>query len=258
MQFTKQELTAFLNEKHDQYNRPAFIQDDPIYIPHQFSQPENREIAGFLTASIAWGQRPVIIKNARRLMDMMGYNPYEFLMTATDKLFLKVSEKFVHRTFNGIDLHFFLTSLRNIYIKHGGLKNVFEQGWRNGHNVANALVHFREVFFTTNYPPRTQKHVSDISKGASAKRLNMFLRWMVRDDDRGVDFGLWQQIPMKDLYLPLDVHTGTVARKLGLLHRKQSDWKAVVEVTENLRKMDPEDPVKYDFALFGMGMYENF
>lgn len=258
MQLTKQELTSFLDEKHDQYNRPAFIQDDPIYIPHQFTNPENIEIAGFLTASIAWGQRPVIIKNARRLMDMMDYHPYEFLMTATDKLFLKVSEKFVHRTFNGIDLHFFLTSLRNIYSAHGGLKNVFEQGWRNGNNVANALVYFREVFFAIDYPHRTQKHVSDILKGASAKRLNMFLRWMVRDDDRGVDFGLWQQIPMKDLYLPLDVHTGNVARKLGLLQRKQNDWKAVLEVTEKLRKIDPDDPVKYDFALFGLGMYEKF
>ncbi|NBC84529.1 MAG: TIGR02757 family protein [Bacteroidetes bacterium] len=255
---TRKELTDFLNQKHDQYNRPQFIADDPIIIPHQFSQDENREIAGFLTASLSWGQRAVIIKNALKMMQLMDNNPYEFLQSASEKILMKRSEGFVHRTFNGIDLHFFLSSLQNIYKHHGGLRHVFQEGYKATHSIDNALIHFRQVFFSIDYPSRTQKHVSDIMKGASAKRLNMFLRWMARHDNRGVDFGLWNEIPTKSLYLPLDVHTGNVARKLGLLKRKQNDWKAVAEVTETLRQIDPHDPVKYDFALFGLGMYENF
>lgn len=249
------ELKELLDEKAAQYNQPAFIATDPIQIPKQFSQKENIEIAGFLAATIAWGQRPTIIKNAFRLMKMMEHSPYEFLLSTNEKDWDDFLH-FKHRTFNGIDCIFFLRALKNIYQKHGGLENVFTHGYKLDNSIATALIYFREVFFEVRYECRSQKHVSNILKGASAKRLNMFLRWMVRKDQGGVDFGLWKNISPASLLLPLDVHTGKQARGLELLTRKQNDWKAVLEVTQNLRLFDPNDPVKYDFALFGMGAFE--
>jgi uncharacterized protein (TIGR02757 family) len=250
------DIKKFLDEKVDKYNRPAFIETDPIQVPKQFSQKENIEIAAFLTATISWGNRPAILKNASRLMNLMDNNPLEFILQASDKE-LNNLNSFVHRTFNGQDCGYFIYSLRNIYTNHGGLQQVFESGFRISHSVESALKHFHQIFFEIP-GERTRKHIANVERGASAKRLNMFLRWLVRDDNCGVDFGLWKGIPASALMLPLDVHTGNVARKLGMLQRKQNDWKAVEEVTKTLRKFDPEDPVKYDFALFGLGIFEKF
>jgi uncharacterized protein (TIGR02757 family) len=250
------EIKEFMDEKAEKFNRLVFIETDPIQIPKLFSQKENIEIAAFLTATISWGSRPVIIKNALRLMQLMDNRPYEFITQNSEKK-LEHLESFVHRTFNGQDCIYFIRSLKNIYQKHGGLQQVFESGFQKENSVQSALNYFYKVFFELP-GERTRKHISNVERGAAAKRLNMFLRWLVRNDDCGVDFGLWKGIPASQLMLPLDVHTGNVARKLGLLQRKQKDWKAVEEVTEVLRKFDPQDPVKYDFALFGLGIFEKF
>lgn len=272
------ELKEFLEEKYDQYNRIDFIDSDPISIPHQFTKKEDIEISGFLAATIAWGQRVTIINNANKLMKLMNNSPFDFIMNAKEKDFKPFAD-FKHRTFNDIDIIFFIKSLQNIYRKHGGLQNVFEihpmhqtlTEW----NVQNAITNFRNIFFSIPYPERTTKHVSNPSENSSAKRLCMYLRWMVRNDKRGVDFGLWanSSSSMEDskgvigknnfinsakLMCPLDVHSGNVARKLGLLNRTQNDWKAVEELTSQLKKLDPKDPVKYDFALFGLGVFEKF
>jgi len=249
-------LKEFLDEKTSLYNRPAFIETDPIQVPKQFSQKENIEIAAFFTATISWGSRPAIIKNARQLMHLMGNRPYEFITQNSEKD-LKRLDSFVHRTFNGRDCIYFIRSLKNIYQNHGGLRQVFESGFQLENSVKSALAHFYQVFFEIP-GERTRKHVANVNGGASAKRLNMLLRWLVRDDNCGVDFGLWKGIPASQLMLPLDVHTGNVARKLGILQRKQNDWKAVEEITATLRKFDAEDPIKYDFALFGLGIFEKF
>ena len=248
-------IRQLLEEKYLKYNTKDFIESDPIYIPHQFSQKENIEIAGFLTATIAWGQRSTIVKNARKLMLMMDNEPYDFIREASESEITGISS-FVHRTFSGTDLQFFIRALRHIDLRYGGLHKLFAGTYRNSGDLMTGLIEFRKAFFEIPHPVRTEKHVADISKGASAKRINMFLRWMVRRDDSGVDFGLWDDIPSSALYIPLDVHSGKVARDLGLLSRRQSDWKAVEELTDNLRKFDPSDPVKYDFALFGMGIFE--
>jgi uncharacterized protein (TIGR02757 family) len=250
------EIKEFLDEKVEKYNRPSFIETDPIQVPKQFSQKKNIEIAAFLTATISWGNRPAIIKNALRLMNLMNNNPLEFILQASEKEINHLNT-FVHRTFNGQDCIYFFHSLKNIYTNYGGLQQVFESGFRKNNSVESALKHFHQVFFELP-GERTRKHIANVERGASAKRLNMFLRWLVRDDNCGVDFGLWKGIPASELMLPLDVHTGNVARKLGILQRKQSDWKAVEEVTETLRKFDRNDPVKYDFALFGLGIFEKF
>lgn len=250
-------LKEFLDEKYDLYNRPEFIVSDPIQIPHLFTRRQDIEIAGFLTATIAWGQRKSIITNAHKLMGIMGNNPYDFVMEADDHHLAKLRH-FVHRTFQGEDCYFFIQALRHIYSACGGMENVFTSGYASTGEMEASIRHFRDVFFEIGCLPRTYKHVPDISKSASAKRLNMFLRWMVRNDNRGVDFGLWKSIPASALYLPLDLHTGNVTRKLGLLTRKQNDWQAVTEVTLRLREFDAQDPVKYDFALFGLGIFEKF
>jgi uncharacterized protein (TIGR02757 family) len=254
---TSENIQSFLDQKFQSFNHPVFIETDPIQVPALFTTKENIEIAGFLAAMLAWGQRPTIIRNALKLVTLMDNNPIEFLLnTPEDELDGFVD--FKHRTFNGIDCLFFLKSLRNIYLNHGGLESVFTQGFQTDGSIFGALVYFRNVFFELGHEHRTEKHVSDVEKGAAAKRLNMFLRWMVRSDKAGVDFGLWKQIPSSALMLPLDVHTGNVARKLGLLTRTQNDWKAVEEITQKLREFDPEDPIKYDFALFGLGVFEGF
>lgn len=251
------ELKLFLDEKSQQYNQPFFITTDPIQIPKLFSEKENIEIAAFLAATLAWGQRPVIIRNARKLLSLMNDDPIQFLLNAGDDDW-RLFEAFKHRTFNGEDCLVFLKSLRNIYASHGGLEQVFSAGYRQSGSIFGALVYFRKIFFEPSHGQRSEKHVSDVEKGASAKRLNMFLRWMVRSDHCGVDFGLWKQIPASSLMLPLDLHTGNVARKLGLLTRKHNDWNAVEEVTERLREFDANDPIRYDFALFGLGAFEAF
>lgn len=257
---TKSELRDFLNEKYDQYNRFNFIETDPISIPHQFTQKEDIEIAGFLAATIAWGQRVTIINNANKMMKLMGNSPFDFVMSAKQKDFARF-DSFVHRTFNGVDAVFFMKSLQNIYKNHNGLEGAFAPTLSNPipEQALQAISKFRNLFFSIDYPSRTKKHVSNPEENSSAKRLCMYLRWMVRNDKRGVDFGIWKDaLPVSALMCPLDVHSGNVARKLGVLKRTQNDWKAVEELTGNLRKLDAKDPVKYDFALFGLGAFEKF
>ena len=253
----KKWLKEFLDEKFLKYNSVEFVSTDPVQVPHFFSEPNDIEISAFLTATISWGQRKTIIRNARHLMHLMGNQPYEFVKTA-GKDELELLQNFKHRTFNGIDIGYFIHSLKNIYVKYGGLKNVFENSYQSTGNLKETLIRFRKIFTGLTIPARTQKHISDVEKNASAKRLNLFIRWMVRNDNRGVDFGIWKGIPSSALCIPLDIHTGNVARSLGLLKRKQNDWKAVEELTGELRKFDPDDPIKYDYALFGLGIFENF
>lgn len=250
-------IHSFLEEKYLLYNRSAFVETDPIQIPALFTTKENMEIAGFLAATLAWGQRPTIIRNALKLVKFMDNNPIEFLLNSEEENWEKISG-FKHRTFNSMDCLYFFKSLKNIYLNHGGLEKVFTKGFQENQTIFHALAYFRKIFFELEHPHRTEKHVSNVLKGASAKRLNMFLRWMVRSDQQGVDFGLWKQIPSSALMLPLDIHTGNVARKLGLLSRSQNDWKAVEEITAKLREFDGQDPIKYDFALFGLGVFEQF
>lgn len=250
-------IKDFLNEKAEKYNHPNFIETDPIQIPHQFSDVSDIEISAFFASTIAWGQRVTIIKNMQKLIALMDNAPYDFIINSTEKD-LERFNYFKHRTYNGIDCKFFIKSVKNIYINHDGLGSLFQKIYGKEGDIYRTLIRFREVFFEIPFPERTQKHVSNVLKGSSAKRLNMFLRWMVRKDNAGVDFGIWNKISMSDLYLPLDVHTGNVGRKLGLLQRKQNDWKSVNEITQILRKFDPVDPIKYDFALFGLGVFEKF
>lgn len=253
---TKSELKDFLDEKVLLYNNPKFIESDPIQIPHQFTQKEDIEIAAFLTATIAWGNRKMIINNAQRMMDLMGNSPYDFVMNHEEN-HLENLETFVHRTFNGIDFKTFVIALQQLYQNHSGLEHFFTQH-QESNSMQNAIAAFKKQFFTVPHLPRTTKHVSDPTQGSAAKRINMYLRWMVRKDNNGVDFGLWQNIPTSVLSCPLDVHSGNVARKLGLLTRKQNDGKALAELDASLRNLDPKDPVKYDFALFGLGVFEGF
>lgn len=250
------DLKDFLNEKVDQYNNPDFIASDPISIPHKFELKEDVEISGFLTATIAWGRRNMIIKNANRMMDMMGNSPYDFVMEASQNRINQIDGS-IHRTFNAIDFKFFIGALRNIYCNHGGIEQVFKD-YITDASTQPAIHKFKEIFFSIDHPTRTTKHVSDPKKGSAAKRINMYLRWMVRNDNRGVDFGLWKSISPSVLSCPLDVHSGSVGRKLGLLSRKQNDAKALKELDVSLRLLDPDDPVKYDFALFGIGIFEGF
>ena len=251
------DVKTFLDKKVEQYNNPSFIGTDPVQIPHQFTRDEDIEIAAFLTATIAWGRRSYIIKSGYEMMKRMNENPYHFLMNSGGKDYSTFID-YKYRTFNGIDMIFYLTSLKNIYQNMGGLRGLFRDLFDTSKNLAEGIIDARKKFFEVPYPDRTGKHFPDISKGASAKRINLFLKWMIRKDNRGVDFGIWNDIPASELYIPLDVHTGNVARKLGLLERKQNDWKAVEELTAVLRKFDPEDPVKYDYALFGLGVFEGF
>lgn len=250
-------LKMFLDEMVDRYNHPAFIDSDPVQIPHRFTRDEDIEISAFLTATIAWGNRKAIIKSSSDLMRRMKNEPYHYITTAEPEDFNDFLD-FKHRTFNGMDLLFYLNSLKNIYENLGGLRGIFAAIGKRKSGVKAGIMGAREKFFCIPSPRRTGKHFPDISKGASAKRINLFLKWMVRKDNRGVDFGIWDHLDPADLYIPLDVHTGNVARKLGLLKRKQNDWKAVEELTAVLREMDPEDPVKYDYALFGLGAFEGF
>lgn len=248
-------IKQWLDQRVDWYNVPAFIETDPIQVPHRFHRKEDVEVAAFFTASIAWGNRTMIIKNATRLMELMNFQPFSFLMDATLKDWDRLSH-FRHRTFGGADCLWFAQALRNIYLRHDGLEQVFTSGFLNEGSVYSALRNLREHFLLTPSLPSSLRHISDVCRGSAAKRLNLFLMWMVRQDGRGVHFGLWKGIPMSKLMIPLDVHLGRVSRRLGLLSRRQDDWKAVVELTENLREFDANDPVRYDFALFGSGVFE--
>jgi uncharacterized protein (TIGR02757 family) len=250
------EIKGFLDSKVDEYNNVRFIESDPIQIPHRFSLKEDIEISGFLTSAIAWGNRKMIIRNAEKMMDLMGNSPYDFIMEHREH-HLESLEGFVHRTFNATDLRFFILSLKNIYQNHQGLESVFAQNATKD-SLQTSIHQFKKIFFEIGHPPRTQKHISDPLKGSAAKRINMYLRWMVRNDDKGVDFGIWKSISPALLSCPLDVHSGNVARKLGLIQRKQNDAIALSELDTSLRKMNPSDPVKYDFALFGLGVFEKF
>jgi uncharacterized protein (TIGR02757 family) len=250
------DIKGFLDEKYQQYASPKFIESDPIQIPRSFSKKEDIEIAAFLTATISWGQRPQIIKSAGWLMREMGESPYQFICDANSND-IEALSTFYYRTFNGIDCIGFLKSLKQIYML-GGLERIFSKGYTETNSIKGSINYFRDIFIKDQFPSRTKKHISSPMAGSAAKRLNMFLRWMVRPAKEGVDFGLWKGIPQSALMLPLDLHSGRVARKLGLLSRQQSDWRAVEMVTHNLSIFDPNDPVKYDYALFGLGVFEKF
>ena len=251
------EIKAFLEEKYLQYNNPSFIECDPISIPHGFPESRDREISGFLTASIAWGRRDLILRSSRLLLELMDNSPYEFIMSANENELLRFT-RFVHRTFNGTDCIYFIRGLRHIYSNFGSMEDVLLHGMKGSGSVKDGLAYLRSIFFSLPHAIRNEKHFADVTGGAAGKRLNMFLRWMVRKDNFGVDFGIWEKVDPARLYIPLDLHSGNTARRLGLLTRKMNDWKAVEELTEILREFDPSDPVKYDFALFGLGVNEKF
>lgn len=251
-------LKDFLEEKYRLYDNTRFIESDPVRIPHQFSKKQDIEIAGFLAATLAWGNRKSIITNAQRLVTWMDLAPHDFILHARAGD-LKPFRKFAHRTFNGTDCVYFLTALKHLYGKYSSLEEVFTgETDLSAMDIKQGILQFRKAFFEIRHPARTGKHVSDPSKKSSAKRLCMYLRWMVRRDRAGVDFGIWKKISPACLCLPLDVHTGNVSRALGILKRKQNDWQAVEEVTRVLKTFDPADPVKYDFALFGLGVFEKY
>lgn len=249
------DIKKLLDEKYLEYCKSEFfIQTDPIQIPKLFEEKEDIEISGFLAASLAWGQRPVIIKKCRELMQLLDYAPADFIRNATEGDFDRF-RTFKHRTFNSYDCCYFLRSLANIYRNHGGLENVFTTGYAVRQDMAEALRRWHTIFTELPAENRVLRHIADIDKGSAAKRVNMYLRWMVRKDESGIDFGLWKGIPASALLIPLDLHTGNVSRQLGLLARNQNNAKAVEELTARLREFDPADPVRYDFALFGLGAF---
>ena len=247
-------LYHFLEEKVEQYNCTSFIEEDPISIPHRFGKKQDIEIAGFFAATLAWGQRKTIINKCSELMHLMDDSPYQYICDHTSHD-LKRLTNFKHRTYNSTDLLYFVHYLNQHYQKHTSLEAAFT----NGNNTKERLENFHRKFFDSQYAPsRTQKHVATPNRNSACKRINMFLRWMVRQDDKGVDFGLWQKLSPADLMCPLDVHVGRSARKLSLLKRKQDDWTATDELTASLRAYSLQDPVRYDFALFGLGVVEKY
>ncbi|TLX76025.1 TIGR02757 family protein [Labilibacter sediminis] len=250
-----EEIKSFLDEKVLAYNAPNFIASDPISLPKQFTRKEDIEIAGFIAATISWGQRTAIIKSGNKILSWLNHQPYEFILNGDID---EIPDGAVYRTFNGTDLKYFILALRNIYHNYGGLETVFTEGYQPNKCIKEAIIHFRDVFTSFQDAGRTGKHLANVGKGSSAKRINMYLRWMVRQDKMGVDFGIWRDINCSDLMLPLDVHTSNVGRKLGLIKRKQNDWKAVEEISLKLKEFCPEDPIKYDYALFGLGVFEKF
>jgi uncharacterized protein (TIGR02757 family) len=255
MPLTHRELGEFLEEKYRQYDQASFIESDPVSIPHLFSKKEDIEIAAFIAAILSWGSRKSIIGAARKLMLLMDDDPHDFLVHASEAEMERFG-KFYYRTFNATDCLFFLEALGNLYRHHGGLEGAFGRLSQAG--ARETIGRFRETFLLVPHASRSEKHLPDPRKGSPAKRINLFLRWMIRWDQKGVDFGIWKNFRPADLVCPLDIHSGRVARKLGLLTRKENDWKAAVELTEILRGFDPSDPVKYDFALFGLGIFEKF
>lgn len=253
----KQELYELLEAKADEFNRPAFIEDDPISIPHAYRKKQDIEISGLLAAILAWGQRKTIINKCREFFALMDNAPYDFVLHHQEQD-LKPFEDFRHRTFNSTDALYFIAFLHHFYQQHPSLESAFSQGLSSTDaDVEGALVYFHHTFFSLpDFPGRTRKHIATPERKSACKRLNMYLRWMVRQDRQGVDFGLWQNISPQQLICPCDLHVDRVARRLGLIRRKQTDWRTAVELTENLRVFDPHDPVRYDFALFGLGIEE--
>jgi len=251
-------LKVYLDSCVERFNQADFIKNDPISIPHQFSLPQDIEIMGFWVAMLAWGQRKTIINKSLELIDLMKGKPYEFIVNHHERE-RKAFLKFKHRTFQTTDTLYFLEFLQQYYRNNESLEDAFSRHLRPDDNsTKKAISGFHKLFFSLpNAPARTRKHIATPDRNSSCKRLNMFLRWMVRRDDNGVDFGLWRKIKPSQLMIPLDVHVERVGRQLNLLNRKQRDWKAVEELTKNLRAFDPEDPVKYDFALFGLGVLES-
>ena len=255
--FDKNQIKEFLEEKYKLYATPKFTNDDPIQIPHRYSRKEDIEIAGLLTATISWGTRKMIIGNMDRLLQKIGDSPYEFVVNYS-KNDNHLLEGFVHRTFNGLDCIGYVKVLKEIYTQKNGLQELFTNGYNKDKSIKSAIKQFRTTFVEYDASNHTLKHVPNAAKGSACKRINMFLRWMIRPSREGVDFGLWNGIPTSALMMPLDTHSGRVARALGLLTRKQDDWKAVEELTGLLREFDRNDPVKYDYALFGLGVNEKF
>lgn len=253
---TFSELKDFLNEKADFYNAPEFIENDPVQIPHRFVLKQDIEITGFLTATISWGTRKSIINDAEKMLGFMEYTPYDFIRNVSHKELESLENRSIHRTFTGEDFREFILNLKRIYKENQSLENLFSiQG--DEANFYHSIERFRQNFIgDANH--RSHKHVSSTYKNSSAKRLMMFLRWMVRKDRKGVDFGIWENIDEKNLSIPLDVHTGNISRKLNLIQRKQNDWKTVEELDLVIRKFDAADPAKYDFALFGLGVSGDF
>ena len=244
-----QQTIDLLEFYHDKYNQQAFIEQDPISVPHQFIQKQDIEIAGLFSAIISWGQRATIVKNARLLMQLMDDSPYDFVLHHRVKD-LKRFQNFVHRTFNPTDLLYLIAALKNYYTKETSLEKIF-----TGKTIEQGLVDFHDQLFSLEYAPeRTRKHIATPQRKSTCKRLNMYLRWMVRKDTHGVDFGIWKNVPSSELLCPLDVHVENYARQLKLISRKQRDWLTVIELTANLRSIDSEDPVRFDYALFGMGI----
>lgn len=253
------ELKTFLDEKYDLYNRLDFIAADPICIPHLFKKKQDIEIAGFFAAILAWGQRKTIINKCKELMQMMGNQPHDFVLYHSDED-LKSLMKFKHRTFNDLDTLYFIHFFKQFYQKHDSLESAFLLGQPSESDfMKNSLTAFHHFFFDAAIAPqRTKKHIATPERKSACKRINMYLRWMIRRDDRGVDFGIWQEIKPADLICPCDLHVDRVARELGLIKRKQTDWQTAEELTHGLRLLDPKDPVKYDFALFGLGIMEGY
>lgn len=247
------DVKVLLDLKYEQFNKPDFIKDDPVSIPHRFKKKQDIEISGLFAATLAWGQRKTIITNCTRLMEWMDNAPHDFVLNHDDDD-LKKFKDFKHRTFNPVDLLYFMKFLKWYYSRNVSLEDAFL-----GSTVEEGLVNFHDLFFSLpDFPKRTIKHVSTPARKSACKRINMYLRWMVRNDDKGVDFGIWEKMKPSQLICPCDVHVDRVARKLKLIKRKQVDWQTALELTVNLRKLDPDDPVKYDFALFGLGVSEKF
>lgn len=253
------DIKSFLDQKVSAYNQQSFIELDPISIPHMFSKKQNIEIAGFFAATLAWGQRKTIINKCLELMLMMDNEPHDFMLHHCESD-LKPFLGFKHRTFNDLDTLYFIEFFSWYYKEHESLEDAFSIGWTPEVDiVGNCLANFHDYFFQLPHAPyRTRKHVATPKRNSACKRLNMFLRWMVREDVQGVDFGIWKAIKPYQLVCPCDLHVDRVARKLGLITRKQTDWQTALELTGRLREFDPQDPVKYDFALFGLGVEEKF
>jgi uncharacterized protein (TIGR02757 family) len=253
------ELKIFLNKKVEQYNQPFFIANDPISIPHQFTLKQDIEIAGFFTAILAWGNRKSIINSCNKLMQLMNNQPYQFCLHHSKKDLQKLLN-FKHRTFNTTDLLYCIEFFKQHYSKHNSLEIAFTKGMnKKDETIENGLISFHNYFFSLqDYPERTRKHIATPQKKSACKRLNMYLRWMVRNNKTDVDFGLWKNIKPSQLIIPIDVHVSRVAKKLSILNRTQNDWQAATELTSYLKTLDANDPVKYDFALFGLGVMEKF
>lgn len=253
------EIKDFLEQKLNNYNQPDFIAFDPISIPHRFTKKQDIEIAGFFAAILAWGQRKTIINKCLELMAMMDNAPHDFMLNHTDQDLIPFIN-FKHRTFNDVDTLYFIHFFKSFYQQHQSLEIAFTKGYEDRVDIMyDLLVNFRQFFFSDPLAPdRTTKHIATPARKAACKRINMFLRWMVRKDNKGVDFGIWNIIKPSQLICPCDVHVDRVGRKLGLITRKQTDWLTAIELTEKLREFDPLDPIKYDFALFGLGVEEKF